>query len=213
MNNLRNWVVILTLSLLLPVSIEGQACLGNGAVPGQGYAAASASFTDGAWALGGTAGGNLDGPVSVQAGVSHTLFDNTDLATTSFGGSAAVDLASSGSGLSACPVMGISYQWLSNDAGLNVDADGVIVGGGFAVGTAIESKSSLRFIPQAIATVVHDRATVSGGGVSVTESETYGSFSGAFLLAGNSVYAGPSASVTTLEGSDPVFSATLGFTF
>lgn len=209
----RSLPVAICLVLLFPVYASAQACLGNGASPGQGLVSGGASFTDGAWALSGNVGGNLSGPASVQAGVAHTFFDNTDAATTSVGGSVAADVTSNSSPASLCPVAGASYQWLSNDAGLAVDADGIIVGGGVGIGTEIHSASGLTFIPQGSATLVHNRATVSGGGLSATDSETYGSFSGSLVMDFGSIYLGPSASITSLEGSDPVFSVTLGVVY
>ena len=49
--------------------------------------------------------------------------------------------------------------------------------------------------------------------VSDTESETYGAFSVGLTLGGDAVYGGPSVGLTTLEGSDPVFSVGVGFPF
>lgn len=209
----RTWVLAFALILAYPAQAAAQACLANGAAPGQGHASAAASFTDGAWALGGTLGSNLEGAPALQANVTHTFVDNTDATTTAVGGTAAADVAPSATA-SVCPVASVSYQWLSDDAGTDLDADGVALGGGLAIGAELGSdNSAISFIPQATGAVVHDRATVSAGGVSETDSETYGSFSGALMVAGESVYAGPSASITTLEGSDPVFSITLGFAF
>lgn len=214
MSGIRVLLAAATLTLFFPVHAAAQACLGNVAGPGQGWASAGASFTDGAWAMGGAVGGNLESPVSLEGAVSHTLYDNTDAAATGLTGTAAAEVGSPESEVSVCPAASLSYRWLSNDAGTGLEADGVVLGGGLGVGTVVQSaESGLRFVPRATGALVHDRFTASFGGVSSTESQTYASFSGQVLLAGESVYAGPSASITTLEGADPVFSLTLGFTY
>lgn len=214
MSSLRILLAAATLTLFFPVHAAAQACMGNVAGPGQGWASGSASFTDGAWAMGGAVGSNLESPVSLEGAVSHILYDNTDAAATALTGTAAAEVGSPESEVSVCPAARLSYQWLSNDADTGIDASGVVLGGGLTVGTVVQSaQSGLRFVPRASGALVHDRFTASFGGVSSTESQTYASFSGQVLLAGESVYGGPSASITSLEDSDPVFSVTLGFTY
>ncbi|MGH7541742.1 MAG: hypothetical protein ACRELC_12155 [Gemmatimonadota bacterium] len=195
--------------------VAAQACLGNGALDGQGYLSGRASFTDGAWAPGGSLGYNAPGPITVEAGVDHTLFDNVDIATTAVSGALAVEIPNLS--VSICPTVGVAYQWLSNEGeleGLGVDADGVVVGGGLVLGGRIESPGSdFAFIPRASANVVHNRATFSAGGESVTGSDTYGVFGGGVTLAVGNFFFGPSASISTLDGADPVFGAQLGVAF
>lgn len=209
------YLLCLTLAALgLPSSAAAQACLGNTASGGQGFAAVGASFTDGAWGPGANVGVNTTGPVAVRAGVGHTLYDDSDAATTSVSGLAAAEVPTET--VSICPAGAVAYQWLSNEGeleGLGVDADGVVLEGGMALGVDVRTEQGFRFIPRATATVVHNRATVSVGSVSDTESETYGAFSVGLTLGGDAVYGGPSVGLTTLEGSDPVFSVGVGFPF
>lgn len=207
------YLLCLSLAALgLPSGVAAQACLGNVAAPGQGFAAVGASFTDGAWGPGASIGANTDGPLAVQAGVGHTLFDNSDAAVTSVSGTAAGEVPAEN--VSICPAGSVAYQWLSNEGELEgLDADGVVLEGGMAVGVDVRTEDGLRFIPRASAAVVHNRATVSVGDVSGTGSETYGAFALGMMLGGNTVYGGPSVSFTTLENSDPVFSGALGFAF
>lgn len=187
----------------------GQACFGNAAANGQAFVQGGADFTEGAWGVGGSVGGNLQGPVSLSAGFSHLMFDNSDAAMSSVGASAGVELE--GLDLSVCPAASLNYQWLSSEGELaGLDVDGVVFGGGLALGKALPAGDALSLTPHASATVMHTRASASFGGISGTDSETFGSFSGGVLIGGSSVYFGPSVSITTLEGSDPVFGAALG---
>lgn len=202
------------LGLGLPGSAAAQACLGNTASGGQGFASAGASFTDGAWGLAAGAGANTRGPFAVQGGLSHTMLDDSDLAFTALSTTVAAELPSEG--VSVCPAASLGYQWLSDEgelSGFDVDADGVLLGGGLAVGVDVRSEDGFRFIPRGSAAVIHDRATVSIAGVSATESETYGAFAAEMVLGGSSVYGGPGVSITTREDSDPVFSLGLGVAF
>lgn len=48
---------------------------------------------------------------------------------------------------------------------------------------------------------------------SFTGSETYGVFGGGFSILLGNIFFGPSADITTLEGSDPSFTANLGVIF
>ena len=186
-----------------------QACFANLASNGQGFVQARTGFTEGAWSLGGSAGGNLHGPVSLSAGFSHLMFDNSDAAMSSVGAGAGIEL--SGMNFSLCPAATISYEWLSSEGELaGLDLDGVVFGGGLAFGKSLRAGDALSIVPHASATVMHSRASASFAGVSGTGSETFGAFDGGLLIGGSSVYFGPSVSITTLEGSDPVFGVALG---
>jgi hypothetical protein len=199
----------------VPAPVTAQACLGNTAASGQGFASGGAAFTDGAWALNGTLGANTQSPLAVQADVTHTMLDDSEIATTALSATGAADVT--GSDLSVCPAASLGYQWLSDEgelSGFDVSADGVILGGGLAVGGDVASDASeVRFIPRGSISVVHDRATVEVAGVSTTESDTYGAFAAGMVLGGSSVYGGPGVSITTQEDSDPVFSVRLGVAF
>ncbi|MFW6192894.1 MAG: hypothetical protein ACOC83_05365 [Gemmatimonadota bacterium] len=200
--------------LALPTSAHAQACLGNVAGNGQGFASAGASFTDGAWSLNATGGGNTAGPVALQTDVNHTMTDDFDLGITSMSATGAVEIPSDD--VSACPVASFGYQWLSDEgdlSGLDVSADGILVSGGMALGADVTGDSDFAFIPRVAASVVHNRATVEALGVSDTESDTYGAFGAGMELGGSAVYGGPSVSVTTQEDSDPVFTVGLGAAF
>lgn len=197
----------------LPTSASAQACLGNTAVGGQGFAAASAAFTDGAWALNGTVGGNTEGPLALQGDVTHTMFDDSEIATTALSATVAADVTSSR--VSVCPAASVAYQWLSDEGELSafdVSADGLVFGGGLAVGGDVVD-GDFQFVPRGSASVVHDRATVEIAGFSTTESETYGAFEAGMILGGSTVYGGPAVSITTQEDADPVFSMRLGVAF
>lgn len=193
---------------LVPASAWAQACLANAASGGQGYVAASASFTDGAWGPGATAGFNVPGPLSVQGEFQHVRYDNSDVTANAIGATAAVELM--GLPVSLCPTASVAHRWhpSSEDLG-DFSESGVIFAGGLSFGHSIRG-AGLGVMPHAAAGVVHDRSTLSFGEVSGTVSETYASFSGGVLLSSGSLYGGPSVSLSTLEGSDPVFSVGLG---
>lgn len=207
--------VAVTVAVLgFPAGVASQACLGNPASDGGGFASAGASFTDGAWGLGASAGANTTSAFAIQGGISHTMLDDSDLAFTALSSTGAVELPAEG--VSLCPAASLGYQWLSNEgefSGLDVSADGVILGGGMSIGVDVQSDEGFHFIPRGSAAVVHDRATLSAGGVSTTESATYGAFNAEMVLGGSSVYGGPGLSITTQENSDPVFSIRLGLAF
>lgn len=192
--------------------LNAQACLGNGAFGGQGYLTGAASFTDGAWALSGDLGVNTTGPISGQIGFGHSMLDNSDVAVSSVGGTLAAEIE--GLDVSVCPLGFGGYQWLSSEGELTgVDADGIFVGGGLGIGGRIESESGFAFIPAVGASVVHDRATFSFEGVSVTGTDTYGSFAGGFLVGKGHIYLAPAVSITTQDEADPVFTAGLNLVF
>ncbi|MFQ5691357.1 MAG: hypothetical protein ACE5HQ_13940 [Gemmatimonadota bacterium] len=208
----RVLAMIGVLSFLGARPVLAQACLGIGSVGGQGFLVGSAGFTDGAWGPGGSIGYDTSGPVTVGANFTYTLVDNSDLAVADVGGF----LAAEGPNIpvSLCPVASVSYEWLANDGGFTgLDADGVILEGGLALGGRIESTPDFAFIPSISALVVHNRASASVGGFSATGSETFGAFSGSMTMVFGSVFFGPSVGITTLDGADPVFTAILGFTY
>lgn len=207
-------LVVAVVGVALPTSVWAQACLGNTASSGQGFAAGGAAFTDGAWALNGNVGANTESPLALQGDVTHTMFDNSEIATTALTATGAADVTSSE--ISVCPAASLGYQWLSDEgelSGFDVSADGVILGGGLAVGGDIAGDGDFQFIPRGSASVIHNRATVEIAGFSETDSDTYGAFAVGMVLGGSSVYGGPSLSITTQEDSDPVFSVRLGVAF
>lgn len=193
-------------------SAMAQACIGVGSMGGQGFLIGSAGFTDGAWGPGASLGYDTEGPVTVGADFSYTLIDNSDLAVAGVGGFLAAEIPDLS--FSLCPVATASYVWLANDAGLSgLDADGVVLGGGLALGGRIESTPDFAFIPAVSALVVHSRASASLGGFSATSSETFGSFSGSVTLAFGNVFFGPAVGITTQDGADAVFTARLGINY
>ncbi len=193
-------------------SADAQACLGVPTYDGEGFLTGHASFTEGAWAPGGTLGYDADGPISVSSTFDYTFIDNSNVEIASVSGNVVLEVPNLR--VSVCPGFGGGYRWLAQEGELaGVDADGVVFGGGVAVGGRLETRSDFAIIPYAGAAVVHDRATVRFGDFSGTASDTYGSFWLGFSIAAGTVYLGPSVSFITEEGSNAVFTAALGATF
>ncbi len=202
---------VLSLASVAPAS--AQACVGLATRGGQGFLVGQAGFTDGAWIPGGVLGVDTEGPATVFGRFAHALFDNSDAAISAAGGGLAIEIPDLA--VSLCPTANVMYQWLSNDGGLSsIDADGVVFGGGLALGHRFDSRTTeFAFIPNIAAGIEHNRSSLTVGDTSITGSETYGVFSGGFVLMLGSVFLGPSAAMTTLEGADPIFSAHLGVMF
>ncbi len=198
--------------LASPRSVVAQACLGVSTHDEDRFISARTSFTEGAWAPGGTLGYDAPGPVSVSGSFDYTLYDNSDVGVARVLGNVAVEVPNLV--VSVCPVVGGGYQWLANEGELaGLDADGLLLAGGVAIGGRLESRSGLTVIPYGGAAVVHDRATFRFGSLSATESDTYGNIWLGFALAVGTVYLGPRVSFFTEEGSDAIFSVELGSTF
>lgn len=195
------------LVLIGPPDLAAQDCLGNIADAGQGYGAAGAQFTDGAWGLHTRGGMNNRAITTLEGGISHFLFDNVDGSLTKIDASLAAEFSAQDSDLSICPLGGAGYQFVS---GASTDLDGVLINAGAAVGGTIESDADLRIVPAAAATVQHDRSSVSSGRISGTVSRTYGVFAAKLMVAGSKVYGGPAVEISTASGSSPVFSVSIG---
>lgn len=211
----RTSVAASTAALSLAVfasSLAGQACLALGTIDEQAFAMGTASFTDGAWGPGFGIGYDASGPLTLGAEGVYTFIDNSDAAVASVGGFVAAELPTRG--LSICPLASVSYVWLADEGELTgLDADGFVFGGGLAVGGRLESEGDFAFIPAAQARLIHARSSASFGGVSGTDSETFGNFAGALTLAFGQIFFGPRASITTQDGAEPVFTVVLGAAF
>lgn len=217
MCTLRRWLATsLALASLggFASDVQAQACLGIGALDEQGYLIGHAGLTDGAWTPGGTLGYNAPGPITVSASFDHTLLDNSDLAISAASGTLVAEFPNRR--VSICPLGFGGYQWLSNKGELSdidLGLDGFFVGGGVAIGGRLETEGGLAFIPAVSASVVHTRATLDIIGLSATGSQTFGSFTVGFAVAGGPVFIGPSLSIATYEDADLVFTGSLGVAF
>ena len=191
-----------------PSSLAAQACTGNHAVHGQGFIDASVSFTEGATGFGGSVGGFTNGPIFVAGSYTRLDFDNSDLAANGISAAFGAELA--GPEVSVCPAFSVGYGWFSN-VPFGIDINEWDFSGGLLIGKSF-GESTL-FTPHASAAVIHVRITASLDGESDTESDTGGIFAAGFSLGTNDFYGGPSVSITTFAGSDPVFSITAGVAF
>lgn len=191
-----------------PSALTAQACAGNHASHGSGFAGAFASFTEGATGYGVSGGGVTNGPLFVAGSYKRIDADNSDLATNSLGVTVGAELT--GLDFSLCPAFAFTYSWFAN-VPFGVDLDEIDLAGGFLIGKSFGE--DLLFTPHASAAVVHARVSASLGSESETTSDTGGIFAGGFRLGSDRFYGGPGVSVTTFGGSDPVFSLSAGVVF
>lgn len=208
MKKLTICIVVCVLMAAVPSSLAAQACTGNHAVHGQGFIDASVSFTEDATGFGGSVGGFTNGPIFVAGSYTRLDFDDSDLAANGVGLGLGAELA--GPNLSVCPAFAVGYSWFSN-VPFGIDINAWDFSGGFLIGKSFGE--ALLFTPHASAAVIHIRATASLEGENETESDTGGQFAAGFNLGSNSFYGGPTVSITTFEGSDPVFSISAGVAF
>lgn len=205
-------LVLATIGALVHAGgLTAQACLGVPTHDRQGFLTARAAFSDGYWMPGGAIGYDAPGPVAGSVGFDYALYDNTDVGVARVLGQIVLEVPDLP--VSICPGFGGGYQWLADDAGTGIDADGVLLAGGVAIGGRLETSSGFAIIPHASGSVVHDRASFRSGTVTATDSETYGMFWTGFVIAAGSVYLGPRVTFFTRSGTDPEFSAELGVVF
>lgn len=192
----------------VPSSLGAQACTGNHVSHGQSFIDASLTFTDGDSGFGGSVGGFTRGQFFGAVSYTRTNFDNSDLVSNNVNLGSGVELP--GSGLSVCPALAIGHSWFSGNPP-GGDLDGSDIRGGLMIGKSFGEH--LMFTPHASASVIHNRLTATFVGASQTFSDTGGVFAAGFSVGGNQFYGGPSVSITTFEGSDPVFSITAEVAF
>lgn len=204
----RFLIVAVLLVVAIPSSLAAQACTGNHAQHGQGFVSADALFTEGATGFGASVGSFTNGPIFVAGSYSRIDFDNSDLAANAINVGLGAEVA--GPGLSVCPAFSIGYGWFSN-VPFGIDLNEWDFSGGLLIGQSFGE--SVLFTPHASAGVIHARITASLDGESETESETAGIFAAGFSLGSDDFYGGPSVSISTFDGSDPIFSITAGVAF
>ncbi len=197
------------LGFVVAADALAQACLGVPAGAGQYAVSAGVDFTDGAtgYGLGGHA--NLTGPFSVGAGYTRVSYDNGDEGTNTFSGKAAYELP--GSGISACPTVGLSYNRVPTTFGPN---DGsvttITVPVGFSVGNRLPAGPALSFTPFAMPHLLYVRTAVDDGTDTTVEStKQFGTVLG-IVLGGQKFYGSAGVLLTTIDDSDPSFSIGLG---
>lgn len=195
--------------IIAPTSLRAQACVGSHAAHGQGQFGVGVGFTDGATAYGLSGGGFTQGPMFVSGGFTRIDFDNSDVGANQVDATLGAELSTS-SPLSLCPAATFGYTWYDGIPD-GADLNGIVLGAGLGIGQTFGDE--LLFTPYGSAAVAYSRATGSYGGVSQTDSETYGQFSAGFSVGSNQVFAGPSISISTLDNSDPIFGINAAIVF
>ena len=207
----RAVLVAVAMSSVATAGLEAQACIGVGSHDGQGFMVGGAAFTDEAWGPSLALGYDAHGPVTFGVEGVYTMIDNSSFSLVDTGAFFAAEVP--GLGFSLCPVASGSYTFIANDGGFNIDGDQFTFGGGLAVGGTISSSPDFAFLPSLTAQVVHSRATGSVGGASGTVSATHARLGGALILGFGPVFVGPSISILTADGADPVIAGRLGVAF
>lgn len=192
--------------LLLPQTVNAQACLGNHAQSGEGSLIAEASTNEDAWSLASRGSQNFSGPLNLTVSYGNTWVRGTDFRVSSSGASLGWELLGGNLGeLSVCPTAGLGYGWVSN-APTGVEADGVSVSGGVQIGAVRAagggepSSGGHFFTPYASFNLVHTEASASVAGVSASAGESYGVGSLGFIVGTDTIYLGPTVAVTTEDG-------------
>jgi len=202
--------------LVLPHTVLGQTCVGSPTIPGQFALGGNVSFSDGATGFGAEGRANLDGPLSVGAGIGIIDIDNVDSNVTTLSGGLAYDLPVEG--FAACPTAGVGYStWSDTSQGVTFDLSEVSFPLGLSVGTQLGEEDSVLLLPSAAAGLFYYRLTgsISGGGESVSDTESETEFfvgGGATLLLGQ-IFLRGGVSTTTVENSDATINLGLGIVF
>ena len=188
--------------LLLPVTLEAQACQGSPAARGSAIVLGSVAFTDGATSFGPTVGGNFEGPIFAGGTFSYTDIDGTDEALLGVGGQVGAELLTD-SRVSFCLTGAASHNWVTD-----IDIDGQIYNGALSVGHSIAA-DEVFVTPHGSIGVTHATANVG-----IFEgSDTAAQFRGGVSVGSRTVFVGTTVSYATFDDADPVFGVGLGFAF
>lgn len=205
--------------LLTTTALQGQACLGLASLETRPMnLTVGAVFTDGV--NGGDARFGF-GTAKAFGGVSAQIAKTDGVSGTSKG--AGVD-----GGLSyrigttkramLCPVASAQYiksPDIDDGEGGTLEASGTGATAGLAIGGLVNTSSSVGFIPFTSLEAAYTRLSISSGGVSLSESDTYGILSaGVGIVFSPAVLLRPFIQVPLgLDGSDPRYGVGLSFAF
>lgn len=208
--NVKKFSAVIAVAALAatPGTLSAQACAGSHATHGQASLGAGVSFTDGAVGYGLAGGGFMNSPLFMSGGYTRVNYDDTDAGGNELSATLGAELP--GPRFSLCPAASFGYSWfdgLSEGTGL----DGMVFGAGLGAGRTFGDRTL--FTPHGSVSLVHVRSSASVGDFSATESDTGAAFAAGFKLGTDRFHAGPSVSVTTFDGSDPVFNVGAGMVF
>lgn len=209
------WTGVAAFLTLIPAVAQAQTCIGVPIAASQFAIGGEIGFPDGGKTYGVIGTANLASPLSVQARVDVFDYDDVDETTTSFGGTLAYTLPSS-SAYTACPLVGASYASESfEDEDGSFEVSVLIVPIGLGLGAALPVGGldlSAFAVPQLLLVRSSFEFDVPGVG-SFSDSETEAEFGGdiGLRLRTGPVFLGGSVRITSIEGSDPVFSLGIGF--
>lgn len=201
----------------VPRLTVGQVCLAQPSlVAGKVTVLATGTFNDATDSFTGTArfaGSRLFGDLT--AGVSQ--YDEFDGSSFILGGAFGGQITpTAGSTLRLCPIATVSFGFGPNDiGGSGVDLSQQAVGAGVGIGGVAMRTPSFELIPAGGVQLAWARAKLEGGGISISESETYGVLNAGLGFALQRVLTiTPSVAIPVgLEDGDPSFALTFGFRF
>lgn len=204
--------LLLAFFCVSPKALIAQACIGSHTYPGEGMLRAGVSFTDGATGYGGNIGGYTAGSVFLSGGYEYQDLEDSDLSLNAVTASLGVELPNPN--VSICPLLGAGYGWAGN-LPTGSEQSTISLRGGVGLGKSFGE--NVLVTPFGTAQLVQAWTSFSGSAfgteVDISESDTGGVFRAGVVIGSRRVFAGPSVSITTFEGSDPVVSGVVGVIF
>lgn len=199
-----------------PVPVIAQACIGIPTAEGSLAVVGGFATTDGAKGFGGTLHGNLEGPISIQAG--YTLWDLDDIDENFNAFHAALGMEVPNLSFSACPFVGAEYAtWSESAFGVDVEITQTVIPVGLGIGKSFAAGPALDFTlfaaPQFM--YIRTKGSVSDGTDSFSDTESGSEFGlgVGFRMGTQAVFGGAGVSFNTIEESDPTFSLSIGLGF
>jgi hypothetical protein len=200
--------------LILPSVVAAQACLGIPVGEGAYTIGALGSFTEGRKSFGPNVQVNIEGPLAVSAGYRMTIYDDVDPNGHGVSGMIAYDLALEG--LSMCPVVGLSYDRISeSEDDITGRVSSTVIPIGLGIGKTFSSATeSLAVTLSATPQFLYVRTSVGifgdEGSITVSDSSTEFGASLNAVVGTGTFYFGAGVLLTSIEESDPVFGIGVG---
>jgi hypothetical protein len=205
---------ILSVLLLATTPAEAQLCTGSPSYASQPYQAAiTASFTEGAHAVGGEFGAGSDA-FFATVGVTVVNFRSQDVLATRISLSAGADLATSQTGnVFVCPLASVGFG-VGPDIG-PVDVSTITFGAGGSLGVIASQTDMLMIIPTFGLGAIYNRVTADLGDNDVTNTDTSGRARvGVGFVFNQNMGITPAIEIPFSAGaSDPIFTIRLSFAF
>ncbi len=199
-------------ALAVPGLANAQACIGVPSVDRQFGLAGAMGFTEGQKMYGGELNANLAGPLSLGGGYALVKPDESETNGNHFQGRAAWEM--SVAQLSVCPTTGVGYtRFHAEEGGEEATVSSTVIPVGLAFGKSLRAGDNMSITLSAIPQFLYIKNKVD---TPIFEGDASDNAFGADFgvnVGTRSFYVGGGASITSLEGSEPVFSVGLGVLF